>query len=144
MRIIQVLAAVMIVACPASSMAQQPQKYRGTLQPVPVSNPNDILGKGVVSAQLTGRRLTVNGTYAGFNSAATKADLHMGPLLGVTGPVVAPLTVTKGASGTFSGTAELTPAQVTALAANKLYIEIDSEKAPDGNSRGWLFIEGGR
>jgi hypothetical protein len=144
MRIIQILAAVMIVACPASSLAQQPQRYRATLQPTPVSNPNAVLGKGAVTAQRTGRRLTISGTYAGFGSPATRADLHMGPILGVTGPAVAALTVTKGTSGTVSGSAELTPAQVAALAANKLYIEIDSESAPDGNSRGWLFIEGGR
>ena len=144
MKIIQVLSAVMIVACPGSSMAQQVQNYRAGLSPTPISAAGSVVGKGVVTAQLTGRRLTVAGTFTGFGSAATRADVHMSPILGVPGPVVFPLTVTKGAAGTVSGSAELSPAQVNALASNKLYIEIDSESAPDGNSRGWLFMEVGR
>lgn len=144
MRIIQILAAVMIVAGSGAAMAQQTQKYRAMLLPTPIETAHEVVGKAVVMAELSGRRLTITGTFTGLGSPATRADVHVGPILGVTGPVVFPLTVSKGVSGTISGSGDLSSSQVTALAANKLYVEIDSESAPDGNSRGWLFIAEGQ
>ena len=38
-----------------------------------------------------------------------------------------------------SGTVELTKAQADDLAAGRLYIQIHSQKAPDGNLWGWLL-----
>jgi hypothetical protein len=55
------------------------------------------------------------------------------------GPSVLELTASKGTSGTISGSLELTPQQVEALDKGSLYIQLHSEKAPEGNLRGWLF-----
>ena len=49
------------------------------------------------------------------------------------------LTVSHSTSGAISGAAELTPRQVQALETSSLYIQIHSEKAPDGNLWGWLL-----
>jgi hypothetical protein len=56
------------------------------------------------------------------------------------------LQVTKAASGSIAGDFKLTSAQATALRTGKLYIQINSEKAPDfypwgpkGTLWGWLF-----
>ena len=49
------------------------------------------------------------------------------------------LTVTKGTSGTISGTFSLTPVQIEAVRAGRFYIQIHSESAPDGNLWGWLL-----
>jgi hypothetical protein len=49
--------------------------------------------------------------------------------------------VSKGTSGTVSGTIDLTQPQVQALEESALYIQIHSEKAPDGNLWGWLLPE---
>jgi hypothetical protein len=49
------------------------------------------------------------------------------------------LTVSKGTNGTISGSLELTPRQVEALEKSSLYIQLHSEKAPDGNLWGWLL-----
>ena len=58
--------------------------------------------------------------------------------MGVRGPSLAALTVSKALKGTVSGSIDLTPAQVQALKKGQLYVQISSEKAPDGNLWGWL------
>jgi hypothetical protein len=40
-----------------------------------------------------------------------------------------------------SGTFKLDAAQTEALRKGKLYVQIDSEKAPNGNLWGWLLTE---
>ena len=41
--------------------------------------------------------------------------------------------------GTISGSVELTATQVADLEKRRLYVQVHSEKAPDGNLWGWLF-----
>jgi hypothetical protein len=55
------------------------------------------------------------------------------------GVPIGDLTATAGTSGTISGTIELTKEQVEDLAAGRLYVQLHSEKAPDGNLWGWLL-----
>jgi hypothetical protein len=59
---------------------------------------------------------------------------------GVRGPVVFDLVVTRtdASSGTLSGSVELTPLQVADLEKGRFYVQVHSEKAPDGNLWGWL------
>ena len=49
------------------------------------------------------------------------------------------LQATKGTSGTISGTVDLNPQQLQDLQNARLYIQLHSEKAPDGNLWGWLM-----
>jgi hypothetical protein len=79
-------------------------------------------------------------------SAATAAKLGMGLATGARLDLVYDLTITKspqatppGTSGTIAGSFDLTPAQVDALKAGKLYIQINSEGAPNGHLLGWLL-----
>ena len=58
---------------------------------------------------------------------------------GTRGQAIADLSVSKGTSGALDGTVELTSQQVQALNKSSLYIQIHSEKAPEGNLWGWLF-----
>jgi hypothetical protein len=44
-----------------------------------------------------------------------------------------------GAAGTLMGVIELSDDALAALAAGHLYIQLDSEGAPDGNLWGWLL-----
>ena len=55
------------------------------------------------------------------------------------GPAVLDLTVSKGTNGAISGSLELTPRQLEALEKGSLYIQLHSEKAPEGNLWGWLL-----
>ena len=48
---------------------------------------------------------------------------------------------TSALEGQFAASVDLTPAQVDDLARERLYLELDSEKAPDGNLWGWLLLQ---
>ena len=124
--------------------AQTAKTYRARLSPVAldIAMQATIAGSGSVAAALSGTRLTITGTFDGLKSPATIAQIHKSPIAGVRGPVVADLTVagaTGGTSGTISGTLTLTPQQATDLEKKRLYVQLHSEKAPDGNLWGWLI-----
>lgn len=106
--------------------------------PITVAMQETVSGRGSAGAVLMGNRLTIDGTFEGLRSPATVARLHVAPRA-VRGPAVIDLTVSKSTSGTIRGTAELTERQVQALEKSSLYIQIHSEKAPDGNLWGWLL-----
>jgi hypothetical protein len=133
----------LLILCSAVLLVgQQPKTFRTRLAPVPidVAMQATIAGSGTVSAVLTGTRLAIAGSFEGLRSPATIAQLHRSPVKGVRGPVMFDLTVTKteGTSGTLSGNLELTSIQVADLERGRLYVQLHSEKAPDGNLWGWL------
>jgi hypothetical protein len=123
--------------------AQAPRTFKARIAPVPidVSMQATIAGSGSATATLNGTKLTLNGTFEGLKSPATVAQIHKSPVRGVHGPVVFDLVVNKtdASSGTLSGTLDLTPLQVADLEKGRLYIQVHSEKAPDGNLWGWLM-----
>jgi CHRD domain len=114
-------------------------EVRLTMVPIEVATRAAVTGSGSATAVLDGRRLTVKGTFAGMRGAATIAQIHQGVLTGVRGPALYDLTVAKAADGALSGQVELTPAQVESLRQGRLYIQIHSVSAPDGNLWGWLL-----
>jgi hypothetical protein len=57
----------------------------------------------------------------------------------VRGPAFAELKVTSGTSGTISGSVPLTASQVSELGKSLFYLQLHSEKAPEGNLWGWLL-----
>jgi hypothetical protein len=121
-------------------VAQSQERYKVRLATVPMDGGmrNTVAGTGSATAVLTGTKLAVNGTFEGLLSPATTAAVHRGPAMGVRGSSFAALTVSKAPKGTLSGTIDLTPEQMQALKKGQLYIQIASEKAPDGNLWGWF------
>ena len=120
--------------------AQAARTYTARLSPVPVeaSTAARLKGLGKATAVLNGTQLTVTGTFSGLASPATVARLHVAPK-GLRGPAMADLTVTKATSGTVTGELKLTPVQADHFARNRVYIQIHSEGAPEGNLWGWLL-----
>jgi CHRD domain-containing protein len=120
--------------------AQSSKNYRARLSPVPLDQAMmaTVAGMGSATAVLTGTKLTVTGTFDGLKSPATIVQIHRGQR-GVRGPAILDLQATKGASGTISGTVDLNQQQLQDLQNNRLYIQLHSEKAPDGNLWGWLM-----
>jgi hypothetical protein len=116
--------------------------FIGELDPVPfdASARESVTGIGELSAMLEGQVLTINGKFSGLPSPATAAHLEMGLAEGVKGTSFADLAATRATSGEISGRVTLTRAQAEAAKKNALYVQIDSEKAPDGNLWGWLEI----
>ena len=133
---------VFAVIAASSQSAATPTKgqFRARLSVVPidVTMQNVVAGSGMVTATLTGNKLSVNGTFADLKSPATVARIHVAPK-GLNGPAQLDLQVTPGTSGTITGSFELTPAQVRDLTTHRFYIQLHSEKAPEGNLRGWLL-----
>ena len=136
------------LACAITLAAQQPKTYKARLSPVPidVSMQATVAGSGSVTAVLTGSRLAVTGNFDGLKSAATIAQIHKGPVRGVRGPNVLDLAVAKtdGTAGTLSGSFELNAIQIADLEKGRLYVQLHSEKAPDGNLWGWLLPQENR
>ena len=143
--VVTVAMAAAFVASAAPLTAQGTEKFTARLGWVPTAGPNDrvnVTGKGTATGTLSGRKLTINGTFEGLAAPATIARLHQGVAKGARGAAISDLMVSKGASGTLAGSVDLTAPQVEALRQGKLYIQLHSEKgvAPDGsNLWGWFI-----
>ena len=133
-------AGIMALAFPGHMLSAQGRTYAARLSPVPitVAMQETVGGLGSATAALSGNTLTVEGAFEGLRSPATVARLHLAPR-GVRGPAIADLTVSRAASGTLKGAVELTAREREALDRSALYVQIHSEKAPDGNLWGWLL-----
>jgi len=121
--------------------AQKPEIYKVRITPVAMDAAMkvNIAGSGSATATLAGNKLILKGTFEGLLSPATKAQLHRGSATGVRGPVLFELTIDHAAAGNVTGSFELAADQVESLRKGRFYIEIASEKAPDGNLWGWLL-----
>jgi hypothetical protein len=121
---------------------QSSEIFKAHLSPVPIniSMMSTIAGSGSLTATLKGKQLTVQGSFEGLRSPATSVQIHRGPK-GIRGPAIADLTltVTKAEKGAVGGTLDLTPDQIAELRGGRLYVQIQSERAPDGNLWGWLL-----
>jgi hypothetical protein len=133
-------AITVILALTPLVYAQGAQTFKARLSPVPVDATNQpaTTGVGAVTAVLTGTRVSISGTFSGLQAPATIAQVRVGPK-GIAGPPALDLTVSKATSGTLQGEFTLTSAQTDHLKRGRLYIQIHSEKAPEGNLRGWLL-----
>ena len=130
----------LIAICLALPVRAADRQFLGEFDPYPhdMSTRDNVVGVGKITAVLAGDRLTIQGNFAGLSSTATGAYLRMGLAMGVPGQRIGDLAITKGDSGQISGTIILSAAAIAALERNALYIELDSAKAPDGNSWAWL------
>ena len=141
---IRVLVTASVVVLVCSAALAQATSYRARLSPAPIANQGaqaTVKGLGSATATLKGSALTINGTFEGLATPATTAKLHVGRKTGVRGPEAADLQVTQATNGTLMGTVQLTKEQLQDLAQGKLYVQIASQKAPEGNLWGWLLPE---
>jgi hypothetical protein len=130
--------ALTLSAFPARAQATKTFTARLTPVPIDVTMQNTISGSGSASATLTGSSLSIDGKFEGLRSPATVARLHIGRK-GVRGPAYFDLEVPNATSGMITGTVQLTPVQIDALEKGSFYIQLHSEKAPEGNLWGWLL-----
>jgi hypothetical protein len=133
--------ALVLIALWGSHVAGQTSRtFVARLSPVPitVAMQDTVAGRGAVTASLAGNTLTIEGTFEGLRSPATVARVHLAPRA-LRGPAIADLTVSTGTTGTIKGAVDLTERQREALEKSSIYIQIHSEKAPEGNLWGWLL-----
>jgi hypothetical protein len=129
---------VLVLSQPAA--AQNEVRYKVRLAPVPmdIAMRSTVAGSGSATAVLKGTSLTINGTFEGLRSSATAARLHQGPTMGLRGMPFADLMISKATNGTITGAVALSPDQARALERGRVYLQISSERAPDGNLWGWF------
>src|SRR5579872_5032268 len=125
------LMGMLLLAICAAANTPKSESYKVRLSTVPVDATmlSRVAGSGSLTAVLNGGRLTFSGSFRGLRSPATHASIHLGPK-GIPGPLIIDLAVSHATSGDFTGTVELTPSQIEDLRSAKLYVQIDSEKAP--------------
>ena len=138
-----------------SAGAQSGEKYKIRLTPVPaltsrgagITIPRAAVAgaEGSGTAILSGKKLSVNGSFDKLASPATEAHLFLGIAKGARSHGSAPifdLTLMKaadGKSGSFNGSFDLTNEQVDALKIGKIYLQVHSEGSPTGHLLGWLL-----
>lgn len=129
---------VALVLCAAPARGEE---FETRLGPSPVTDGtrSSITGEGHARATLDGNRLTVRGTFEGLAGNATRAALYDGIRIGAMGPKITDVTVTPATSGEVSGAVTLTARQANAVRSGRVYVQVDSVKAPDGNLTGWLL-----
>jgi CHRD domain len=134
-------ALVIGLAFGAAAAANAADTFKVRLRPVPIeaSTAPATTGMGAATATLDGTKLTLTGEFTGLKGAATVAHLHEGPVTGVRGPAIADVTVPAAQSGKISAELTLTPAQAESVRRGRVYVEIASVSAPDGNLWGWLL-----
>jgi hypothetical protein len=127
-----------LAANPQNAPNSETFKARLSTVPIDVSMQATVAGSGSLTAVLAGKRVTITGTFEGLRSPATSAQVRRAPK-GLRGPAILDLTVSKAVKGGVDGSFELTPEQLTDLRSDLWYVQIQSERAPDGNLRGWLL-----
>jgi len=134
------LTIVVLVLSLRPAAAQNEVRYKVRLAPVPmdIAMRSTVAGSGSATAVLKGTSLTVNGTFEGLRSSATAARLHQGSTMGLRGMPFADLMISKATNGTITGSVTLSPEQARALERGRVYLQISSERAPDGNLWGWF------
>lgn len=130
--------------CVTALLALAPARadtFETRLSPSPLTDGTriNITGEGSALVQWDGNILSVSGNFSGLASNATSAEIYDGPGIGIPGPKAFDLSVTQDKSGMIWGSLTLTRKQLTELRAGHLYVQINSEKAPDGNLTGWLL-----
>jgi hypothetical protein len=136
--------ALAAIAVSAPLTAQTGDTYTarlGWVPTTPADRPN-VIGKGSATGTLSGRKLTISGTFEGLAAPATVARVHQGIAKGARGAAIGDLTVTQGASGKLSGAVDLSPEQVEALKQGKIYVQLHTGKGvqPDGSTLwGWFL-----
>jgi len=118
-----------------------PESFETRLSPSPLTEGTrvNITGEGRALVEWDGNILSVSGNFQGLATNATTAAIYDGLGIGIPGPKAFDLSLTQDTSGTIWGSLALTRKQVTALRAGHFYVQINSEKAPDGNLTGWLL-----
>ncbi|HET7084868.1 MAG TPA: CHRD domain-containing protein [Rhizomicrobium sp.] len=130
----------LLASAPVVSRARA-ESFETRLAPSPLTDGTriNITGQGQAVVQWDGNILSVSGNFSGLATSATIAALYDGAGIGIPGTKALDLSVTQATSGMIWGSLKLTRKQLAELRAGHLYVQIDSQKAPDGNLTGWLL-----
>ena len=133
------VAAVSVVMTPASADILLFESIMDGLQETP---PNASPGTGFAELSFdtdTSILTITSGSFSGLTAPSNNAHIHIAPP-GVPGPVVFGITHPFATGGPISGSGMLNAAQITALLAGELYINIHTANFPGGEIRGAIIL----
>ena len=129
---IATLGVVVALWLPGRALAQE--RFETRIAPVAMDmlTRDSVAGAGRVTAVLEGSTLAIGGSFRGLPSRATSGELRQGIAVGAPGPAVGKVTVAPAQAGQLESRIKLNPAQLAALRAGRMYVQVNSEKAPPG------------
>jgi hypothetical protein len=124
-------------------------EIRGQLVPlrltIPMSGASEVppvttSATGTASLTFIGSQMFYTVTYSGLSSAATASHIHGPGDSTVNAPVLVPFTTPTGTSGSISGSAVLTPTELSYLLSGQTYVNLHTTTNPGGEIRGQILI----
>lgn len=121
--------------------APREEHFQTRLSPIAMDllTRDSVAGVGRATAVLSNDTLTLSGVFEGLPSAVTSANLHQGIAVGARGQLAFKLAVSGSRQGVINGSVRLSKDQAAALRSGRMYVQLQSEGAPDGHLWGWLL-----
>ena len=131
-----IVVAVFVFILSATAKAEMFSAYLEGRQEVPPVT-TSATGYARVFLDEAAGTITYTVVFNGLSSAQTASHIHTGAI-GVAGPVTINFGAVGGTSGTITGTAAITPAQIATLRAHGMYVNVHSTTNSGGEIRGQL------
>lgn len=139
------LIAFVLCGAVSAATAQEPANNFRTRMMTAAFTPSNgpFLGDGNAAAAIDGRQIRIQGSFKQLAAPATRVRVLTGVDVGVPGEkTVAELRVSgSGTSGAFAGQIPASAANIALLRDNRLYIQVETQAAPDGALWGWLMLD---
>ncbi|HKP68507.1 MAG TPA: CHRD domain-containing protein [Pyrinomonadaceae bacterium] len=135
-----ILATVFLTALSGTARAETFTAYLTGAQEVPAVATTATGYARIVVNEGAG---TINFTvvFNGLSSAQTQSHIHAPAAIGATVGVAINFGTVGGTSGTISGSAAITPTQISQLRAHLGYVNVHSSNFPGGEIRGQLGVQ---
>lgn len=135
-----VLLSAILLAFAATGRAEIFTAYLSAAQEVP-TNASTATGYARINVDAAAGTLTFTVVYNNLTSAQNNAHIHAPAAIGANGSPIISFGVVGGTSGTITGTAAVTPAQLAQLRAHQAYVNVHSVNFPGGEIRGQLGVQ---
>jgi hypothetical protein len=135
---VMAFAALTLTAASLAGTRGMAKSVKATLtaaQEVPAQAVKDTKATGHFTGTLTGRKLSWKLTYSGLTGPASAAHIHIGAM-GKAGNVLVSLCAP--CKSGVKGTTTLTKKAVKQLSNHMLYVNVHTDKNPNGETRGQL------
>jgi hypothetical protein len=137
---ILILAALFVFIVSAPARAEVFFAYLNGEQEAPTPVNTGATGYARVVLNESTGMISFTVVFTGLTGAQNNAHIHTGAI-GVSGPVTINLGIVGGTSGTITGSAAITSAQIAAMRAHQFYVNVHSSTFGNGEIRGQLGIK---
>jgi CHRD domain/FG-GAP-like repeat len=131
------VAAIFTIALSGAVKAETFYAYLNSAQEVP-ANASTATGYARVVLNESAGTIAFTVVFNNLSSNQAASHIHAPSAIGVNSPVVINFGAVGGTSGTITGTAAITPTQISQLRAHLGYVNVHSANFPGGEIRGQL------